>query len=47
MASGKNIPFHINAVGKNIKWGKREGDGGFGEENQDLKKIRVGKNIKF
>ena len=22
--------------GKNIKWGKGEGDGNFGEENQDL-----------
>ena len=34
------------SVGKNIKWGKKEGDGNFGEENQDFKK-GMGNNIKL
>ena len=50
MAVGKNItskkgkekqyhlPYIIEAVWKNIEWGKGEGDGYFGEENQGLKK---------
>ena len=32
-----NLPFNIEAVGKNIKWERREGDEHFGEEN-DFKK---------
>ena len=27
--------YNIKAVGKNVKWGRGEGDGNFGEENQD------------
>ena len=32
-----HLPYNIEHVGKNIKWGKVEGpvDGKFGEENQD------------
>ena len=33
-----HLSYNIWAFGKNIKWEKREGDGNFGEENQDLKK---------
>ena len=57
MAVGKNItlkngkqchlPFNIEAVGKNIKWGRGKEDGNFGEENQDKKNIGMGKNIKL
>ena len=40
---GKGKQYHllydIEAVGKNIKLGKVEGDGNFGEENRDLNKI--------
>ena len=58
MAVGKNITrkkgkgkqyyfsFHFEAVGKNIKWEKEEGDVHFGEKNLDLK-IVVGKHIKL
>ena len=34
--------FIFMAVGKNIKWGKREADGNYGEENKDLKKLGLG-----
>ena len=34
-----NIPHDIQAVGKNIKCGRGEGDGNFWGENKDLKKI--------
>ena len=57
MAVGKNItwkkgkqyhvPYNIEAVGKNLKFGRGEGDGNFGEENQDFFKMGVGKNIKW
>ena len=30
-----NLLYNIDAIGKNIKWGKGEGDGNFGEENKD------------
>ena len=33
-----HLPFNIEAVGKNIKWGRWKEDGNFGEENQDKKK---------
>ena len=33
-----HLPFNIEAIGKNIKWGKVEGEGNFGEEYQDFKK---------
>ena len=38
-AKGKqyHIPF-INAAGKNIKWGRGEGNGNFWEKNQDFKR---------
>ena len=36
------LSYDIEAVGKNIKLGKGEGDGNFGGENQDVKKFRVG-----
>ena len=29
-------PYNIEAVRKNIKWGKGEGDRNFGEKNQDF-----------
>jgi len=32
--------YTIRTVGKNIKWGRGEGDGNFEEENQDFKKWR-------
>ena len=32
-----HIPYNFEAVGKNIKRRRGEGDGIFGEENQDLK----------
>ena len=39
--SGSNIifqvPYNMEAVGKNVKCGRVEEDGKFGEENQDLK----------
>ena len=34
-------------VGKNIKLRRGEENGNFGEENQDLKKMEVGKKIKL
>ena len=34
-----HLPYIVEAV-RNIKWGKGEWDGNFGEENQDLKKNR-------
>ena len=39
MERGSNIylPYNIEAVGENIKWGRGDEDGNFGEENQDLK----------
>ena len=30
-----HLPYNIKAVGKNIKRGTVEGNGNFGEENQD------------
>ena len=36
---GKQYHLLIVAFGNNIKWGKEEGDGNFGEGNQDLKKV--------
>ena len=38
-----HLPFNIGAPGKHIKWEKEEGrgDGNFGEENQELKKIYI------
>ena len=33
-----HLTYNIEAVRKNIKYGKGEGDGHFVEENQDLKK---------
>ena len=59
MTVGKNITYNkgkvkarssalnIMAVGRNIKWGRGEGDGNFEEENQDFKTMGVGKNIKL
>ena len=44
---GESSPFNIEAVGKNIKWGRGEGDGNFGEEKRDLNKMGAGKNIKL
>ena len=38
---------NINAVGKNIKLGKGEGDGNFWEENKDLKKWGWGRVLSF
>ena len=32
-----HFSYNIKAVGKNIKLGRGEGDGIFGEENKDLK----------
>ena len=32
-----HLPYNINAVGKNIKWGRGEGVGNYGEENQKFK----------
>ena len=31
-----HLVYNIKAVGKNIKRGRGEGEGNFGEENQDL-----------
>ena len=42
-----HISHYIEALGKNIKRGKGEGHGNFGEENQDLKIMWVGKNVKL
>ena len=50
---GKNIKrkkengkqYYLPA-GKNIKWGKREGDGNFRDVNQNCKEMGMGKNIK-
>ena len=48
LEKGKGKQYHlfydIKTVGKNINWGREEGDGNFEEENQNLKK---GKNIKL
>ena len=33
-----NLSYNFKAVGKNIKWGRGEGDANLGAENQDLKK---------
>ena len=32
-----HLSYNNKAVGKNIKWGRGEGDGNFGEENVDFK----------
>ena len=31
-----HLVYNIKAVEKNIQWGRGEGKGNFGEENQDL-----------
>ena len=41
-----HLPYYIEIAWKNIKWGKGNGEGNFGEENQDLKN-EVVKNIKL
>ena len=45
--SKNHLSYNIEAVGKYIKVGRGEGDGKFREENQDIKKWGVGKNIKL
>ena len=35
-AKQHHLPFNVEAVWKNIKWGRKEGEANFGEENQDL-----------
>ena len=35
--------FKYKGMGKNIKLGRGEGDGNFGEENQELKKWGLGR----
>ena len=44
-----HLPYNIEAVEKNIKWGRGERDGVFEEENQNFKKYggAVGKNIRL
>ena len=44
---GDGLSRRSNIIGKNIKWEKEEGVGKFRKENQDLKKLGVGKNIKL
>ena len=39
--------FNIKAVGNNIKWGRVEGDGNYGEDNQDFKSMGVVKDFKL
>ena len=43
VAEAIHIPYNIEAVGENIKWGR--GDGDCGEENQDKKKHPVVGNL--
>ena len=43
----QNLPYDVNAVGKNIKWGRGEGDGNFVEKIKIYIEMGVGKNIKL
>ena len=59
MAVGKNItrktergnqnhfPIILRLLGRISSGGRGEGNGNFGEENQDIEKLGVGKNIKL
>ena len=38
-----HLLFNFEVFGKNIEWGKREGDENCGEDNQDLKKLGWGR----
>ena len=40
-------PIVLELLRKNIKWGRGERDGNFGQENQDIKNMVTGKNIKL
>ena len=47
MGKQYHLPLYIEATLKNNKWGQGEGNENFGEDNQDLKKLGVGKIIKL
>ena len=41
MGKQYHLPFNIKGVGKNIKWGKGEGDGNFGKKIKKLGSGRI------